>query len=128
MSAIDDKKFLHYRPERSWGKVIFSQASVILFTGGSASVHAGIPHPPAQRPTPGKADPLPAQSMLGDTVNKRAVCILLECNSCSQLFSIKWSCHKNDLITLTNIYQTTTYVEGSFRSLSKLFGGGKGIF
>ena len=23
----------HYRPQRSWGKVIFSQASVILFTG-----------------------------------------------------------------------------------------------
>ena len=24
----------HYRPQRSWGKVIFSQASVILLTGG----------------------------------------------------------------------------------------------
>ena len=35
----------HYRPQPSWGKVIFSQASLILFTGGSASVHAGIPHP-----------------------------------------------------------------------------------
>ena len=35
-------------------------------------MHAGIP-------TPGKADP-PAQCMLCDTVNKRAVCILLECN------------------------------------------------
>ena len=32
-----------YRPQRSWGKVIFSQASVILLTGGSASVNAGIP-------------------------------------------------------------------------------------
>ena len=37
----------HYRPQPGWGKVIFSQASVILFTGGgSASVHAGIPRPP----------------------------------------------------------------------------------
>ena len=36
----------HYRPQRSWGKVIFSQASVILLTGGSASVHAGIPPGP----------------------------------------------------------------------------------
>ena len=66
-----------YRPQGSWGKVTFSQA-VILFTGGggrvSASVHAGIPHNP-----PGKACP---RCMLGDTVNKRAVCILLECNSC----------------------------------------------
>ena len=33
----------HYRPQRSWGKVVFSQACVILFTGGgSALVHAGI--------------------------------------------------------------------------------------
>ena len=38
-----------YRPQRSWGKVIFSQASVILFTGG------GLPqcmlgyHPPPPR-------------------------------------------------------------------------------
>ena len=43
---------------------------MILFTGGGgpASVHAGIPHP-----TP------PEQSILGDTVNERAVCIVLEC-------------------------------------------------
>ena len=26
--------FIYYRPQRSWGKVIFSQACVILFTGG----------------------------------------------------------------------------------------------
>ena len=42
-----------YRPQRSWGKVMFLQASVILLTGGrgvvSASVHAGI-HPPEQTP------------------------------------------------------------------------------
>ena len=47
----------HYRPQRSWGKVIFSQASVILFTGG------GLPqcmlgyHTPWQEDPPGKADP-----------------------------------------------------------------------
>ena len=43
-----------------WGKVIFLHLSVILFTGGSASVHAGIPpdqappwHPPPTRhPSP----------------------------------------------------------------------------
>ena len=40
-----------YRPQRSWGKVMFLQASVILLTGGmSASVHAGIPHPPGADP------------------------------------------------------------------------------
>ena len=37
-----------YRPQRSWGKVIFSQASVILSTGGST--WAGNPQ---TRYTPG---------------------------------------------------------------------------
>ena len=54
-----------YHPQRSWGKVIFSHVSVILFTGGgSASVHAGIPpplpwqqNPLARRPPPQKVDP-----------------------------------------------------------------------
>ena len=45
-----------YRKQRSWGEVIFSQASVILFTGG------GLPqcmlgyHPPARQTPSGKAD------------------------------------------------------------------------
>ena len=130
-----------YCPRRSWSKVIFSQASVILFTGGGVCLSAcwditpdkadplarrppwqGDPlarrppgkadHPPQQGdtpwqggppwqgrappcradpPPPGRADPLarqtpPAQCMMGDTVNKRAVCILLECNSCYNSF------------------------------------------
>ena len=69
--------------------------------GASASVHAGIPPeeqtPPPPPPsgaeipgsrhtsppreqTPPRSRHLPAQSMLGDTVNARAVRILLECN------------------------------------------------
>ena len=32
-----------YRPQRSWGKVIFSQASVILLTGGYASFRGVLP-------------------------------------------------------------------------------------
>ena len=44
-----------YRLQRSWGKVIFSEACV------KNSVH------------------IREQCMLGDTGNKRAVCILLEC-------------------------------------------------
>ena len=55
-------------------------------------LEADIPRevdPPKQTPPwkqtpqsrhPPKADPSPAQCMLEDTVNKRAVCILLECN------------------------------------------------
>ena len=47
-----------YRPQRSWAKVIFLQASVILSTGGvSASVHPGIPPPREQ--TPLVTDPPP---------------------------------------------------------------------
>ena len=77
---------------------MFSQACVILFTGGvSASVHAGILHPRPRADTP-PADtpwnrhplhprnrhqtphPPSPQSMLRDMVNARAVRILLECN------------------------------------------------
>ena len=54
-------------------------------------MHAGIPLPPADT-TPLRADTSPpqpptppAQSMLGDTVNARAVRILLECNLVSYL-------------------------------------------
>ena len=58
-------------------------------------MHAGIPPPDQARPpdqahpleqtpprqgTPQSRHPPPAQCILGDTVNKRSVCILLECN------------------------------------------------
>ena len=81
---------------------------MILFTGGggSASVHARIPQPllgadsphgksdPPGKETPLQGRPLwqgdPAtQCTLGDTVNKRAVFILLECNSCCVYCQVK---------------------------------------
>ena len=37
---------------------MFLHLSVILFTGGCASIHAGIPHPPGSTP-PGKHTPSP---------------------------------------------------------------------
>ena len=45
---------LCYRPQRSWGEVMFSQACVILFTGaGSASAcWDTTPPPPDQAGTP----------------------------------------------------------------------------
>ena len=55
-------------PNEVWGKVIFSQASVILLTGGSASVHAGIPppgRPPPGRP-PSRKTPLQAHNQGGE--------------------------------------------------------------
>ena len=64
-----------YRPQRSWGKVIFLQASVILFTrgGGSASVHAGIPplarRPPLARQTPPGKEMPPLQGRPPCTVH-----------------------------------------------------------
>ena len=72
-------------------KVMFLHVSVIPFTGG------GLPQcmlgylPSWQGRTPVKETPParqtpPAQCMLGDTVNKRAVSILLECNSCFKCF------------------------------------------
>ena len=102
----------YYHPQLSWGKVMFLHVSVILFTGGSASVHAGIHpqtrHPPWTRPPAGPDIPdqirhsprtrhppgayppgirhllprsrhPPEQCIVGDTGNKRAVRILLEC-------------------------------------------------
>ena len=50
----------HYRPQRSWGKVIFSQASVILLTGGGSGLSAcWDATPPDQAPTPLGADTTP---------------------------------------------------------------------
>ena len=62
-----DKLPNFYRPQRSWGKVVFSQVCVILFTGGvSASVHAGIPPPGSRHPpradTPQSRHPLGADT------------------------------------------------------------------
>ena len=66
-----------------WGKVIFSVAcvknSVYRNGGGLHQCMLGYPPTPLARRPPWQGRP-PTQCMLGDTVNKRAVCILLECN------------------------------------------------
>ena len=60
-----------YRPPRSWGKVIFSQASVILSTGVGVCIPActGADTPLGKHPLPSSAcwDTPPAQCMLGYT-------------------------------------------------------------
>ena len=61
-------------------------------TLGKADPPGKADAPLLSRQTPRQGDP-PAQCMLGDTVNKWAVCILLECNSCSHFRSVanrKW--------------------------------------
>ena len=75
---------IYYRPQRSCGKVMFLHLSVTLFTGGSAT------HPPDQCML-GYTPPL--LSACWDTVNKRAVRILLECILILWCFlPVLWSC------------------------------------
>ena len=56
IEVVDAKGIPHlYRPQRSCGKVIFSQASVILFTGGGvcpACIGADTPSPCRHSPRP----------------------------------------------------------------------------
>ena len=49
-----------YLPQRSWGKVIFSQASVILLKGGG-STWPGRPPSPWADPPPPRSDPPPVR-------------------------------------------------------------------
>ena len=98
------KQYL-YRPQRSWAKVMFLQASVILLTGGGVCLSACWdttpweqtspweqtplgPNPPEQTSPPEQTPPPrsnppwsrpPPGSRLRDTVNERPVRILLEC-------------------------------------------------
>ena len=103
----------NYRPQRSWGKVIFSQASVTMSTGGHAWLLGGVHGCGRARVVAGGGMHgcrgctwLPGGAWLAgsvhgcghtwmwggmrgcrggvcrarqDTVNERAVCILLEC-------------------------------------------------
>ena len=79
----------YYRPQRSWGKVIFSQASVILLTGGGCLLlgGSGPRGVPAARGVPALGGCLlqggsglggPSGDPLGRPL-LRAVRILLEC-------------------------------------------------
>ena len=69
-------------------KVIFLHLCVILFTGGSASVHAGIPPPLEAHPPSGSTPtPPPPGSRLRHTANEQPVRILLECIFVSLVFS-----------------------------------------
>ena len=85
--------FYHYSPQTKFAKVMFLHVSVILSTGGVCLSACWDTTPPSRQPlppsrgagiTPEQAPPRsrqtpPKQCMLGDTTNKRAVCILLEC-------------------------------------------------
>ena len=87
-----------YRPQRSWAKVMFLQASVILSTAsggvclsacwdtppqGAGPLPPGADTPPEQTPPrsrpPSPGSRHPPRSRLQHTVNERPVRILLEC-------------------------------------------------
>ena len=93
---------IHYRPQRSWGKVIFSEACV------KNSVHRGgcLGRPP-RADTPRNRHP-PKQCMLGDMGNKRAARILLECilvkTKCPSKMVTDNSCVINPRLTCLNAF------------------------
>ena len=89
-----------YRPQRSCGKVMFSQASVILFTGG-VSVRTVLNPPPGRDPlrtetTPGQRPPRQRTPLYS---NELAVRILLEC-------ILVWQCIQNFDLNPTHVSQT----------------------
>ena len=116
-----------YRPQRSCGKVMLLHLCVILFTGGGVSAFClgGLPHPLGRHPPLGSHPPFPvhagihtpaqcmleytppAQCILGytllysacwDTINKRAVRILLECILVFRLGPFTWCDYDCDYV------------------------------
>ena len=121
-----------YRPQRSWAKVMFLQASVILLTGGclpqcmlgytppksrqppkSRHPQSRHPsksrHPPETDTPPGSRHPPqeqtpPSRSRLRHTVNERPVRILLECILVIGLhMKFVWTSNK---VYLQTVFQT----------------------
>ena len=73
---------INYRPQTKFAKVMFLHLSVSHSVHGtvvSASVHAGIHTSLGRHPPPPGQTPTLRSACLGDTGNKRAVRILLEC-------------------------------------------------
>ena len=56
--AIQLQLFIHYHPQCSCSKVMFSQASVILFTGGRGGGVTDTPQADPQADTPSRQTPL----------------------------------------------------------------------
>ena len=71
-------KFLCYRPQRSCGKVMFSQASVILFTGGVWQTRHLSRHPPPGRHPPGLTPPFQQTAIAADDMHPTGI------HSCGQ--------------------------------------------
>ena len=75
----------YYRPQRSCGKVIFSQACV------KNSVHRGLCTPPGQTPSPRQTPP-PGRRLLQWTIRILLECILVSLSLCS--LDLRWFVHR----------------------------------
>ena len=96
--AVNTQNTVYYRPQRSCGKVMFSQASVILFTGGACIPACTGQTPPGQTPPP----PCPVHSWIHThpcqvhagihprRPLQRTVRILLECILVRQCNYLYW--------------------------------------
>ena len=87
--CANSQKCYYYRPQRSWGKVMFLHVSVILFTGGSRSLSMG-----GLCPGGGLCQgvSLSGRGLChGDPTygNEQAVRILLECILIVQIFFVE---------------------------------------
>ena len=82
-NPFSSNSFVTTRKQSLQRLCFYTCLSVILFTGGDVCLSAcWDTHPPGQTPPLDRhprADTPPAQCMLGDTGNKRAVRILLKC-------------------------------------------------
>ena len=68
----------YYRPQRSWGKVMFLHLSVILFTGGGCLPQCMLEYTPlGQTPPPGQTPPCPVHAGIHMTTAADSVRILL---------------------------------------------------
>ena len=100
----------HYRPETKFAKVMFLHVSVCTRGGVPGQVPPSRYTPWAGTPRAGTPPP-PEQCRLGDTGNKRAVRILLEC-ILVWVLSFKWSflfnCNIGSLLVLWPNFQIVT--------------------
>ena len=99
----------YYRPQRSWGKVMFSQACVILFTGGGVCLSAcwdttppgadtpqskppGADTPQSRHTPPGADTPPPGAEHAGRYGQRAGGTHLTGMQSCFAKFLLKTAC------------------------------------
>ena len=75
--------FTAHKQSLGQGNIFRSVCQEFCSRGGGGLPQCMLGYPPPGQPPP------PTQCMLGDTANKRAVCILLECNLVHHIFPVK---------------------------------------